>query len=123
MRRGKMALTMFLLMFYMFIMMYVFFAIIHIDALDNFIMAMLFEAVGFCILMGSIWNAFFSKSMKLGFRVPMLITTVGYTVLLNLINCIGIAAVNSQYFILLHIALLFLYCLVTIPIYVVGKTH
>lgn len=123
MRRGKLALILFLLAFYMFIMMYVFFAIIHIDALDNFIMAMLFEVAGFCVLMGSLWNAFFSKSMKLGFRVPLLMTTVGYTVLLNLINCIGVTAVKSQYFILLHIALLFLYCLVTIPIYIAGKTH
>ena len=114
-------LSAFALGFYFLIVLYIFFAILHIDALKNFETALAFELVGFFLLLYFILGNIFFKPIKIGFYIPILITTVLYTVFLDLINIVLIASMPSVYFILIHLILLFIYCIISIPMYIMGR--
>ena len=107
--------------FYFLIVLYIFFAILHIDALKNFETALAFELVGFFLLLYFILGNIFFKPIKIGFYIPILITTVLYTVFLDLINMVLIASMPNVYFILIHLILLFIYCIISIPMYIMGR--
>jgi hypothetical protein len=47
--------------------------------------------------------------------------TVIYTVLLDIVNIAFVARVGSAGFVLIHLILLFFYCLVSIPMYLMGR--
>lgn len=114
-------LSAFALGFYFLIVLYIFFAILHIDALKNFETALAFELVGFFLLLYFILGNIFFKPIKIGFYIPILITTVLYTVFLDLINMVLIASMPNVYFILIHLILLFIYCIISIPMYIMGR--
>lgn len=115
------AMTTFLLLFYIAIIMYVFFFIIHIDGFQNFIAGMIFEMIGFFALTALLLGNIISGKIKTGYFVPMLIIAIVYNIFLDIFNIFGIMAVSSGFFILLHFVLLFLYCLLSIPMYLMGK--
>lgn len=114
-------LSAFALGFYFLIVLYIFFAILHIDALKNFETALAFELVGFVLLLYFILGNIILKPIKIGFNIPILITTVLYTVFLNGINMVFIATMPNVYFILIHLILLFIYCIISIPMYIMGR--
>lgn len=110
-----------LLVFYIGIIMYVFFAVIDITTSDNFGCAMIFEIIGFLLLAYFILGNLFSKPIKTGFFVPLILATVLYTIILDVIN-IALSMIMPQvFFILLNFVLLFIYCLVSIPMYIMGR--
>lgn len=111
----------FILIFYMSIIMYVLFAILKIDTLANFKSAMVFEIIGFLILTYFIMSNLLSKRIKTGFFVPLIIVTVVYTVILNVVNIACIIAVPHTIFLLVNLVLLFIYCLISMPMYIMGR--
>ncbi len=117
----KKVFSLLLCSFYIIIIMYVFFAIIHINTLPNFMSAMAFEIIGFFALVYFIFCNMFSASIKVGFFVPLIMVTIIYLVLLNIINIAFVAIMNSVLFVLFNFILLFIYCLVSIPMYLMGK--
>jgi hypothetical protein len=62
-------LTAFIIAFYVVIIMYVFFAVLHIDTLANFISAMIFEIIGFCLLTYFALGNILIKPIKTGYFV------------------------------------------------------
>lgn len=110
-----------ILIFYISIIMYVFFAILKIDALANFKSAMVFEIIGFLILTYFIMGNLLSKRIKTGFLVPLIIITVVYTVILNVVNIACIIAMPHTIFLLINLVLLFIYCLISMPMYIMGR--
>lgn len=110
-----------LLAFYIGIIMYIFFAVLHIEALANFESAMVFEIIGFLLLSYFVLGNILSKQIKVGFFVPLLMITVIYTVILDVINIACIITIPHAFFILFNIVLLFIYCLISIPMYIMGK--
>ncbi len=110
-----------ILIFYIGIIMYVFFAILHIETLANFESAMAFEIIGFLLLTYFVMGNLLSKSIKTGFFVPLVITTVVYTVILDIINIACITFMPHIFFVLLNFVLLFIYCLISMPMYIMGK--
>ena len=110
-------LSLLVLCFYIAVIMYVFFAVLHIDALANFEAAMTFEIIGFALLFYFI----LSKPVKLGFFVPIICTTAVYTIILDLINIAFVISLSHVFFVLINLILLLVYCIVVIPMYIVGK--
>jgi hypothetical protein len=110
-----------LIAFYVAIIMYVFFAILHIDTLANFETGIAFEIIGFVLLAYFILGNIFSKPIKTGFFVPLILATVVYTVILDVINIACITTMPHSFFILFNFILLFVYCLVSIPMYIMGR--
>lgn len=111
----------FILIFYMSIIVYVLFAILKIDTLANFKSAMVFEIIGFLILTYFIMSNLLSKRIKTGFFVPLIIVTVVYTVILNVVNIACIIAMPHTIFLLVNLVLLFIYCLISMPMYIMGR--
>lgn len=110
-----------LLAFYIGIMMYTFFAVLHIEALANFESAMAFEIIGFLFLAYLIIGNLLSKRIKIGFFAPLIVATAAYTVILNVINIACVATMPHPFFVLFNFVLLFLYCLISMPIYIMGR--
>ena len=115
------AFSSFIICFYIAIVMYVFFAILHIDTLANFESAMVFEIIGFVLLTFFVLGNILSKPIKTGYFVPLIIVTVIYTVILDLINLSLITTMPHAFFVLTNFILLFIYCLISIPMYFMGK--
>lgn len=122
MKKGLISvLTGCLLTFYIGIIMYVFFAILHIETLANFESAMLFEIIGFLLLSYFVMSNLLSKRIKAGFFVPLVMVTVIYTVILDVINIVFIITMPHMFFLLSNFVLLFVYCLVSMPMYIMGR--
>lgn len=117
----KKILSCFLLIFYITIIFYVFFAVLNINTLENFVPALIFEIIGFLVLAYFVLGNMFSNSIKVGFLIPLLMITVVYTIVLDVINIACITSVGSVFFTLIHLVVLFVYCLVSIPMYLMGK--
>lgn len=115
------AFSSFIICFYIAIVMYVFFAILHIDTLANFESAMVFEIIGFVLLTFFVLGNILSKPIKTGYFVTLIIVTVIYTVILDLINLSLITTMPHAFFVLTNFILLFIYCLISIPMYFMGK--
>ena len=117
----KFFLTTFLLLFYIGIVMYVFFEIRNIDKMKNFETALVFTIIGFVMLGTRILTNICKPIIKIGFLVPMILTTIVYVVLLNAVNLYFVGMLSSGVFLLINLVLLFLYCLVSIPMFIMGK--
>ena len=114
-------LSVFLLGFYITIVMYVFFAILHVDTLVNYVIAITFEIIGFALLAFFILGNILAKPIKTGYFVPLIVVTIFYTVLLDIINLALVTSISKTFFMLANMLLLFVYCVVSVPMYVMGK--
>lgn len=110
-----------LLVFYIGMIMYVFFSLLHIDTLVNYVSAMVFELIDFLVLGYLIVSNILSKHMKTGYFVPLIMVTVIYTLILDVINIAYVSTVSQSIFILINIVLLFIYSLISLPMYLMGK--
>lgn len=80
-----------------------------------------FGIIGFLALAYFIFCNMFSNPIKVGYFVPLVMTTVIYTIVLDVINIACITSVSSVFFTLIHLVVLFVYCLVSIPMYLMGR--
>lgn len=121
-KRGLTAvLSSFMIALYIVIILYVFFAVLHVDILANFLSALVFEIIGFILLAYFVLGNILSKSIKTGFFVPLIMVTVIYTIALNIINLVLITLMPTTFFILINFILLFIFCIISIPMYIMGK--
>ncbi len=121
-KRGLTAvLSSFMIALYIVIILYVFFAVLHVDILANFLSALVFEIIGFILLAYFVLGNILSKSIKTGFFVPLIMATVIYTIALNIINLVLITLMPTTFFILTNFILLFIFCIISIPMYIMGK--
>lgn len=117
----KKVLSCFIWGFYVAIILYVFFAVLNINTLENFASALIFEIIGFLVLAYFIFCNMFSNTIKAGYFVPLVMTTVVYTAILNVVNIAFMTTVGNVFFALIHFVVLFVYCLVSIPMYLMGR--
>ena len=113
--------SLFITGFYYVIVLYLFFAVLKINALPNFGIAIMFEVVGFVILAYFVLQGVCLKTIKTGYYVPLVIATTIYTIMLNTINMAWITMIATRFFVLLHMVLLFVYCLIAVPMLIMGK--
>lgn len=123
MTKKGMTISLILLMFifYCAIIMYVFFEVQNIDAVDNWIVSLIFEIIGFLFLGGYIIGHVVRGSIKTGYIVPLVFVTIIYTIILNVVNLICIFQVNNHMFVLMNLILLFVYLLISLPMYIIGR--
>lgn len=114
-------LSVFLLLFYATIIMYVFFAIININTLANFGTAMTFEIIGICLLTYFVLGNVLGKNIKTGYLVPLMMVTIIYTVVLDIINLVCVVTMGHVFFVLINLIILFIYCVTAIPMYLMGR--
>lgn len=110
-----------LLAAYIGIIMYVFFVILHIETYKNFESAMAFEIIGFLLLIYLVMGNLLSKRIKAGLFAPLVMVTAIYTIILDIINIVFVITMPHAFFVLLNFILLFIYCLVSIPMLIMGR--
>lgn len=115
------ALSLFLLVFYMLIILYLFFGVLHINLLENCFAGMLFQCIGFLILCVLVLGQIVAKPVKTGYFAPIVMITVVYTLILDVLNCWAILLMPTALFFFVHLLLLFAYCVVTVPMYLMGR--
>ncbi len=107
----------FILCFYTAIILHVFFAVLHISTLENFEAALVFEGIGIALW----FYLIFSTSAKIGFFVPIICITVVYTLILDVISLVFVATLAPVLFVTLNLVLLFVYCMIVLPMYAMGR--
>ena len=120
-RALSVALYSFMLLFYIGIVFYFLIEILHADTLSNFLAASIFEIIGFVFLAYFLISGLAISPVKMGYFPSLLIVTIVYIVLLNVVNFALISVISGPFFILLNLILLFVYGLVAIPIYIMGR--
>nr|WP_297864609.1 hypothetical protein [uncultured Acetatifactor sp.] len=122
MKKGNVAvMTGCILAFYVGIIMFIYFPVLHINEADNFKAAMTFEVIGLLALFLLIIGNIVLPHVKTGYFVPLIMVTAAYTIIRNIITMVFVGFMPSVVFILLNLILLFLYCLLSIPMYMMGK--
>lgn len=102
------------------IIAYVFVTVKHVDVLDNFIPAVVFECSAFLILVMSVTIAM-KRKIKLGFSVPLVLITLVFMIIINGLNITFIDQVEQTYFVIMNAILLILYFIIFFPIYIMGR--
>lgn len=110
-----------MIVFYILIVLYVFFGVVGLQHTDNLFTALLFELIGFLALAFLLVGNIALHYLSTGYFVPLIFVTVVYTILLDTLNFLGSAVISPAWFMLIHLALLFVYLLVSIPMYIMGK--
>ena len=110
-----------LMAFYASIVLYAFFAVLHIEALANYGTSLTFEIIGFVLLVYFILGNIASRRITVGYFVPLIIVTVLYTIILNFINLSLVFSVSNVVFVLINLIVLFIYCLISVPMYFMGR--
>ena len=108
------------ILFYIFIVMYLFFHILNINETDNFQSALLFEIIDFVLFGYLILRNFFSNPIKAGYFVPLTIVAVVYSLIVNVVNLFLALIISNTILILLNLIVLFLYFLISVPMYLMG---
>lgn len=106
---------------YMGIVMYLLFAFLYREGSVNFASAAVFEIISFVPLVYLVISNILSKRIKTGYFVPLVMTAVIYTIVLDVVNIAYTAHMAQPGFILLHLILLFIYCLISMPVFVMGR--
>lgn len=128
MNRGtKIALSLIPVALYAVIIEYVLFAIVGINDTKNFIAAFIFEVLGIILLLAVVMAMLGLITgfgdIKIGFLLPIISVTVIYTILLDVLNILATPVMSGTWFVLLHLILLFIYLVITIPLLIAGKSE
>lgn len=107
--------------FYSLIVMYTLFFVLHIKTLENYPIALIFECIGIGLLAFYILGNTMWRPLKIGYFVPLVVVTVFYVICLNAVNMALISTLSQEVFVLTNLGILFVYCLVSLPMYVMGK--
>lgn len=111
----------FILAFYAGIVMYLLFALLYREDSVNFGSAVVFEIISLVLLVYLVMGNILSKQIKTGYFIPLIMAAVVYTVVLDGVNIAYIANMTQPGFVLMHLILLFIYCLISMPIFVMGR--
>ena len=114
-------LTLLLYLFYAAIMLFIMFELRGIKEAANYKAAMLFEGIGFVIGALVILSRSFAAKLDIGFFIPVLGITMLYTVVLHVLCIILLSIFSSKIFLLVNLLLLFVYCLVTVPMVLMNR--
>ena len=109
-------LSVFAIAFYTAILAYIFYAMFPVWFLANFNSALMFELIGLVFLAFTVMEGVISKSVKVGYFVPRVMITITYVIILHML-----IATPHVFFVLLNLVLLFVYCLLSIPMCIMGR--
>lgn len=89
--------------------------------LGNFIAALFFEFIGIIVIAYFLLSNILSSNIKIGFFAPLIMINIFYILLLNVLNLGCITMMSSSTFVLLNLLILFIYCLISAPMYIMGR--
>ncbi len=112
-----------MLLFYFVIVMYTLLAVVHVNGFLNLIGSMVFEGIGFVLLACLVLSNILFRNIKIGYYAPLIMITVFYILLLNVINLFCVKIMPNSLFILVNLIVLFAYCLLAIPMYIKGMVY
>ena len=99
----------------------IFYAMFPVWFLANFNSALMFELIGLVFLAFTVMEGVISKSVKVGYFVPRVMITITYVIILHILNIGLVIATPHVFFVLLNLVLLFVYCLLSIPMCIMGR--
>ena len=102
--------------------MYVLCAIRNDDKVGNFGYAMFFQMIGICLLIYIIFTSILKKAHDVGYSIPLIMVTIVYNGLLDIVSFVFFN-MTKTYFVLVNIVLFFVYCLVSVPMYIMGNNR
>lgn len=114
-------LTAFLIAFYTVIIFFLMLSIFNIDETDNFGTAIIFEIIGIVLIAFFILGGILSESISTGYLVPLIMVTVIYALVLDVINIVMAGTMSNNFFVLINLIVMFVYCMISIPMYVMGR--
>ena len=109
-----------ILAFYIGIIMFALFCVAQAWRFVNCPSAVAFQAIGFIIL-ALVLYCVAGGRMKIGYAVPLVLTTVIYTAVLDVICFVLLASAPVLLYILFNLILLLVYFLISVPMLVVGR--
>ena len=95
--------------------------IFNIDETDNFGTAIIFEIIGIVLIAFFILGGILSESISTGYLVPLIMVTVIYALVLDVINIVMAGTMSNNFFVLINLIVMFVYCMISIPMYVMGR--
>lgn len=120
-REFALGFCVFMIFFYIAIVMYTLFFLLNIRTLGNFIAALFFEFIGIIVIAYFLLSNILSSNIKIGFFAPLIMINIFYILLLNVLNLGCITMMSSSTFVLLNLLILFIYCLISAPMYIMGR--
>ena len=120
-REFALGFCVFMIFFYIAIVMYTLFFSLNIRTLGNFIAALFFEFIGIIVIAYFLISNILSSNIKIGFFAPLIMINIFYILLLNVLNLGCITMMSSSTFVLLNLLILFIYCLISAPMYIMGR--
>ena len=111
----------FLIAFYTVIIFFLMLTIFNIDETDNFGTAIIFEIIGIVLIAFFILGGILSESISTGYLVPLIMVTVIYALVLDVINIVMAGTMSNNFFVLINLIVMFVYCMISIPMYVMGR--
>ena len=120
-REFALGFCVFMIFFYIAIVMYTLFFSLNIRTLGNFIAALFFEFIGIIVIAYFLLSNILSSNIKIGFFAPLIMINIFYILLLNVLNLGCITMMSSSTFVLLNLLILFIYCLISATMYIIGR--
>ena len=114
-------LTFFLFLFYAFIVMFIFFAVLHINTAANFLTALIFECLGIILAAFFILGGIAGSGRDGVYSVALAFVSVVYMLLVDFVCMALVSVMPGMIFILINLICLFIYCLVAAPMYIMGR--
>ncbi|MCD8157984.1 MAG: hypothetical protein LUD77_03540 [Clostridiales bacterium] len=124
MRRTYVLISSYILfIMYAVIIMYAFLGVLHLDLLENFVTAAVFEIISFITLLLCIMSFGRGDYVKFPFFAAKIFSSAIYSILVGILNMVCILYVRNPVFLLIHMILFFLYCLVFIPLSIARRNN
>ena len=111
----------FIIILYILILSQVYFTIYDRNMLMKIGLSMAFELINIIIILSVFAECVWRKSHKFAYAVSGIMVVLLYTVFQNVINLVSFIAISNNLLVLYNMILLFIYSLVSIPLYIMGR--
>lgn len=106
---------------YFAIVIYSLFNVVNITSKDSWLWTIVFEIIGAIIFIFYIIRVMDSKVIKFGYKVSLGLRVIAYNVIVVIQNIFQIRYPNIAVFIMLQLITLFVFFIISMPMYIIGK--
>lgn len=106
---------------YFAIVIYSLFNVVNITSKDSWLWTIVFEIIGAIIFIFYIIRVMDSKVIKFGYKVSLGLSVIAYNVIVAIQNIFQIKYPNIAVFIMLQLITLFVFFIISMPMYIIGR--
>lgn len=123
MKKGKIIFGggLFIIILYILILVQAYITIYNSNMLMKFGLSITFELINIIIMLSVLTECVLQKTLKFAYAVSGIMVMLLYTVFQNVVNLVSFMEISNNWLILCNIILLFIYSLVSIPLYIMGR--